>query len=251
MPRPSEGDREFLSRIEDIFAVSRNRNIAKFSHFLDERQAYLAKMYAQRQEQPYLFYGGYENAERVMLGVFPDYLPPSEEAFPLSPVTVTFRREDALSHRDFLGSLMALKIKREMVGDILPEPGRCVLFLGEAAAPLVFSELKKIGRVGVKLFPGIIGELPPGKTLVPVEGTVSSLRLDAVTAMVTGLSREKAQALIRSGEVTINYAAEQSVSAPLAPEDILRIRGYGKFLITGEMRTTKKDRIYLILQKYV
>ena len=247
----SEDDRLFLSRIEDLFAVSRNRNIAKFSHFLDERQTYLAQGLAARQPERYRFFGGYGDAQRMMLGVFPDYLEPDEDLFPFSAVTALFRKEDSLSHRDVLGALMSLRIKREAVGDLLVEPGRAVLFLEDSVAPLVLGEIQKIGRVGVKLFPGFQDPLPKGMRFLEITGTVASLRLDAVTSMATGQSREKSQTLIQSGAVSVNYMEQQNGSFPLKAGDVLRIRGYGKFLLGDQMRQTKKDRLFITWKKYV
>lgn len=74
---------------------------------------------------------------------------PSREKFPVASLTLTFRRQDTLSHRDFLGALMALGIERETLGDILVEEGRAVLFLKEEMVSFVEQNLEKVGSTGV------------------------------------------------------------------------------------------------------
>ncbi len=76
-----------------------------------------------------------------MAGFFPDYMEADAEAFPIAPLTLTYRKEDKLGHRDFLGSFMGLGIEREAVGDILIGEGRCVVFVREE--PVLFGQHKE------------------------------------------------------------------------------------------------------------
>ena len=86
-------------------------------------------------------YGGFPEAERKVAGFFPDYVEPDGlDMFPIMPLTAHFREQDKLSHRDFLGSLMGLRISRELVGDILVGNGMAVFFVLEKAAPVLLDE---------------------------------------------------------------------------------------------------------------
>ena len=85
------------------------------------------------------------------MGVFPDYMEPLDEEFPVTGLTVKFRRQDALSHRDFMGSFLAQGVVRASLGDILAEEGRAVLFVKTELAPHFLSQIDKIGRVGCRL----------------------------------------------------------------------------------------------------
>lgn len=80
-------------------------------------------------------------------GTYAEELPP-EDIFPVGAVTFSFRKSDTLTHRDILGALMSLEIKRELLGDILTAEGYAVVFVHENAIELV-SSVDKIGRVGV------------------------------------------------------------------------------------------------------
>lgn len=242
----------FSDRVEDLFSIAETRSIPKFSPFLDERQQALARQVAAKSRGNYLFYSGHPGeGDRLMLGVFPDYCEPDGELFPIVPITVHYRRQDTLSHRDFLGALMGLMIKREAIGDILVGEGLGVLFVTEPVAGVVLDELLKVGSCGVSCQRGLPEELPSAHQYQSMGGTVSSLRLDCVVALVTNLSREKASQLIRSGQVSKNAQPMDSISKEVEEGDKLSIRGYGKFLIGPAGAVTKKGRIHLECKKYI
>lgn len=198
-----------------------------------------------------LFWGGYPEAERKLLGLFPDYMEPDPSAFPLTPLTLFFRKEYSLSHRDFLGSFMALGVERDVVGDILVEEGRCVAFLREEMISYFCANLRKVGRVGVKLVPGAEEPLPVSKTFLELSGVVASQRLDAVVAFLCKLSRDKAARLIDSGLVLLNHREILSGSAHVSEGNVLSVRGHGKFVIDGFGPLTSKGRIVVKCKKYL
>ena len=113
------------ARLEDSIKLSRKRPC--FLGFLDEAQAaFCQERLSRRQDVAYLSWGGHEYAERVVLGFFPDYLEPAPEYFPITPLVLSYRKEDKLTHRDFLGSFMALGVERSVIGDIVVGEGQCV-----------------------------------------------------------------------------------------------------------------------------
>ena len=117
----SNDDKIMLSRFLDWTEMAEEKYITKYSAFLDERQCMLCeKVMASVKYENYLLWGGYEGAERKMLCVYPQYGDDDiKNSFPMTAVTFRFRNEDRLDHRDHLGSLMALGITRDSVGDIL------------------------------------------------------------------------------------------------------------------------------------
>ena len=186
------------------------------------------------------FYGGYENSERKVLCL--DYYD-DDPVYPISAMEFKFRQADKLTHRDFLGALMSLGIERETVGDILVEDGRCVVFVKTEIADYIKSQISKIGRAGVKVSDADVSSLPKGRGFDEKEYSVSSLRLDAVVAAATGLSREKTKSVILSGNVTHNYADCQNISQAVREKDTITVRGKGKYVINGVLGETKKHRI--------
>lgn len=244
----------FSKKMGDLFRLCEEKGSARFSTFLDERQRVIARAVASAKgregEESHLFFGGYEDAERTMLGVFPFYETPDGEAFPITPITCRYRVQDKLTHRDFLGALMGLSIKRETIGDILIGDGCGVIFTFSPIASIIVQELTKIGRVGVTCEVGLPPVLPAAHTLLPVEGTISSLRLDCLVSFLTNRSREQASALIKGGLVQVNAVVVDASSRLLEEGSKLSIRGEGKFLLQTVGGVTKKGRIHVTCMKY-
>jgi len=242
----------FFSKLDDLFETVERKCIPKFTMFLDEKQVFLAKAHLERRHfENWLLWGGYENATRKILGVFPDYIEPDGTHFPISPLTFRYREEDQLTHRDFLGSLMALQIKREAVGDILVSAGNCVLFVTDKVEPLLLNEVTKIGRTGVKIEQGITVPFSFEQRFQEITGTVASMRLDCMVSLLTGKSREKSCDMIKAGLVSLNHREVESNSASVEQGDILTVRGYGKAKVGDDLRRTKKDRCFVTLFKYI
>lgn len=155
--------------------------------------------------RPFLFFGGYEDAERTLLGVFPSYMEPDPAAFPILPLGFSYRREASLNHRDFLGTLLSLGVKRETVGDIVCGEGLTVAFVEEELAAHFASGVEKVGGEGVRIQCPYEGELPGGREFEERRDTVASPRLDAVLKVMIGTSREEAAHRIAAGMVSVNH----------------------------------------------
>lgn len=239
------------SRADDLIELSRIRRRPQFLGFLDERQVFLLTAYLDHVHcMDYRFYGGYDSAVRCFLGI--DYYgSPEPDAFPVTMVEFTFRRQDELSHRDFLGALMAFGIARECIGDILVSQGKAVVFLEQNIADFVLSQVQKIGRVGVKSKTVAELTLPVSEKFELLEGTVPSLRLDCITGLCTGLSRERTKALLVEKQVRLNYQICQNPSASVEENDKISIRGYGKFVLNTVGDFTKKGRRHVAIKHYI
>ncbi len=238
-----------------LFAKLRDcMNIAKrrphFLGFLDENEAAFCQEILKREPASCLFWGGYNGAERVIAGFFPDYLEPSVEAFPLKGLTFTFRREDKLGHRDFLGCFMGLGIKRDVIGDILIEEGRCVVFVREEMEKYLLNNVNKIGRVGVKATLGLQKPFPAIRKYFAMGGVIASDRLDCLIALLCHTSRERASRLITSGVVALNHQEVLELSARVNEGDIVSVRGHGKFIIDSLGPLTSKGRLTVKCRKY-
>ncbi len=131
-----------------------------------------------------------------------------KEQFPISTVALFYRKQDALTHRDILGSLMGLNIKRELIGEILTAEDFAVIFCTQTAQQIILSELERVGKAGIKKEQGYTGPLPKAYRLEYQSGTVSSFRLDCIVSLAINASREKSAGLIESGLVNLNFFEE-------------------------------------------
>lgn len=249
-PAPQEDDRLLLAHLDDMAELCLVRGRPVFSSFLDERQQQLAvsRLSASRSVE-LLLWGGFEGAERRCAGVFCSL--PEPETFDITAITAEYRKSESLTHRDFLGTIMSLGIKRESVGDILVEAGRCVFFVKNDISAYLLAQLDKAGGVGLRLSQGFSGELPAAHHFESVRATVASARLDCVVKALLGSSRETSAELIVSGRVTHGFIKQKSVSAPVQEGDRISVQGYGKFIIDSIGSPNRKGRLPLEARRYV
>lgn len=245
-------DSLLLARAEDAVRLCDKHSYPHFVGFVDERQrAVLSAALRNVKGATVLFWGGYEQAERTFFGAFPDFMQADTALFPLTPIECTYREEASLSHRDFLGTLLAAGVKREKIGDILCANGKTVLFVGEDVAPFLCEQITKVGGEGVTVLAGLSAPLQFSRTYKEIKMTVASPRLDNVVKALTGLSREKAASLIVGGFVSLCHLPCEAVAKTVSEGDVLSVRGYGRFRIESLGTVTKKGRIMLTAQKYL
>ncbi len=250
MNQNSDADQILLARISDMKQSAQQGYSCRKTAFLDEHQRAIAHSCVKKNDgYNYRFFGGHEDATRTRLVVASDYIECEDEVFEICPVTFTYRKQDDLTHRDFLGSLMALGIKREAVGDIVVLDGKTVVFVSDKVLTLVL-EITKVGRIGVLATKGIPTDFAVKQEFDEISGSVSSLRLDCVVAFACRLSREKASALIKGATVFLNHIEQLSISKNVSPGDVFSVRGYGKFMLTEEITQTKKGRYFIRINKF-
>ena len=234
VPARNDEERYLMRHIEDLADAAFSRGIARYSAFLSDREQDLARAALGRAgvRDGWRFDGGWPEAERRVL---------PGAALP--------------AHKDYLGSLMGLALKREALGDILlpaDAPGTAYVFALEPAAKLICRELCQAGRIEVStrlLEPEEIPAFPaPERQLLTA--TVSSLRLDAVLSAMLHVSRGTAAELIEAGRVEINHLPVEKPHAPVYEQDVFTVRGKGRFRLTALPGKSKKDRSIIEFFQY-
>ena len=161
-----------------------------YSSFLDEHECVVAEKWCGGLSSDFgwILNGGFADARRKMLAVYPIYCSlPDEDDFPMKCLTFTYRKEDKLTHRDFLGSFMGQRLKREVIGDIIVSEGETQTFVTEVAAKAILDSVTKIGRVGVKITDDVDFRLDAEQKYKEISGTVASLRLDCIVSLAANL----------------------------------------------------------------
>ena len=246
----SEGSDQLLySRIDDTVHLCEKRGVPCFLGFLDLREQVTTKDYLANKRLNWALYGGYDDAERRLLAIYPDYYEPLAEDYPLCAVGFRYRAVREITHRDVLGTLMAAGIRRDKIGDILCGDGLSVVFLREEIADFVREQIDRIGGEGVTVISEYTGALPVSHTYQELKDTIASPRLDAVVKSLLRISREKAAELIRLGSVSVNHRPVESVSLTLSAPCTVSVRGYGRFLLDEIGPPTKKGRLLLSARK--
>lgn len=242
----------FCSNIHNMTILAEKRWEPRFSTFLDDRLRQMAEEVLRHDRcKNFLFFGGSPDCERVMLGVFPENMEPAKEMFPIAALKLAVKEGQDLSHRDYLGSLMGLQLKREAIGDIVVMEDGAAVFLQDSLASFVRSNLDRIGRRRVSVEELPFEEVQIKREYRPISGSVSSLRLDCIVALLAGKSRTGASELIRAGLVKRNGLEEFQLSRLCEAGDVLTIRGKGKFILGQDFQKTRKDRIYITANQLI
>lgn len=175
------------------------------------------------------------------------------EQIPISAIKITGSGFKTLSHRDFMGSLLSLGVERNMLGDIIVQSeSEALVFAMESIVPFILSELEKIGRDGVRcsripLSPTEEAE----RTYEEMTVLVSSMRLDGIVNQLTGEGRSASAEYIEKGLVDHNYFTASNVSAEVKEDDVISVRGFGKFIIGRADGNTRSGRVRLKCRKYI
>lgn len=240
-----------LPRVTDLFNQCKKQCVPKFSAFLDGgAQAAISDNAYPPYDLDIEFFGGYDGAERKMLGVFPEW--EEDRSFPISVIKAESKYIEGLSHRDFLGALMSQGVDRGKTGDILIGGNAAYIFVCTDIASYFTNNISKIGNRGVKLTICSVGEceLPVPKT-ENKKAVCASSRLDAVLAPLCGISRSASSKLISSGGVKVNHREILNVSYSVKPGDLLSVRGYGRFLFVSFDGETGGGRVHITAKKYI
>ena len=252
-------DKLLLSRIDDKIRESERTYDTSFLGFLTPGEKAYAQRYLTGKSAAFCFDGGYRDAERTLLLIKPDNdAIPFRDAgeFLIALRISSFLEGKALGHRDYLGSLIGLGLKREAVGDILPyTDGKmqyCDVLLLKSVGDAVSGSLERIGRSGVR-----VEEIQkeylhvPEKSLREIRDTVASARLDAVVSSGFSVGRNEAKELCQKGLVALNYETVEVPDARVGEGDVISARGYGKIKLAEVGGETKKGRIRIVIHKYV
>ena len=227
------------------------KGIARYTRFLDPVQEAEARQIACDCGAVFASWGGYEQAERK-IGCF---LPWGEEAlrvnFPL--VTLHSRYSSkfcSLSHRDLLGSFMALGLTRDSIGDIIIVDSDIYLFVVEQVADFILQGMTSAGKAALH-FKRVEGEVSvPEPQGTAFHDTLSSMRLDAVLAGAYRLSRTESSALIRGGLVKLNHIPCERADAAVEEGALLSVRGKGRVRLQSIEGLTRKQRIGVTFFRY-
>ena len=244
-------------RVRDLADQAMRNDYVTHTGFLSLSEQSMAVPETEKAGVRACFYGGHEEADRKVLYFLPSYM--DEETLTRQEASgegfiaclrirvrgARFTKE--IGHRDCLGALMHLGIGRDQIGDILlTREGDCAfVYVLAPVAEHIIRDLVTVGRAHVD-----IDRVPPAACTVrpvmtPVSGSIASVRIDSLVAMVFHISRSAAQDLVASEEVFADGRTITSASYVPAQGCRISVRGHGKFIFEGEEKKTRKGRIFV------
>lgn len=246
-------EQQIFKRITELANLCNNRQIPVYTDFLNlnEQDIYISTL---KDIPPvsHMAMGGYNLAERKIV----EFKPYSD--FPSFCPIVTLKIEpkkskfsDKLIHRDYLGAVLNLGINRNKTGDIIVTEDCAYLFCMDSISEFIMDNLTKIKNTSITV--SQTTDIPEDyePAFKEIKGTVSSLRLDSIIAMATQSSRTSNVRMIEEGLVFVNGKRITSNSFNLKENDLVSVRGIGKFRFKKAVTETKKGRILIIIDRFI
>ena len=194
----------------------------------------------------YSFDGMSEQSERKIVSIYPDYLEESCQDILVCLKITGNTLFSKLSHRDYLGSILGLGLRREKIGDIFVVQDGAYIVCLQSVADYICFHLEKVKNVSVKVNRVEKDEIElPKQEKRECEFVVSSIRLDSIVAGMFHLSRNDAKSLVQKELVSVDYEVISNPSKILEPPSVISVRGFGKGTFEKVLYQTKKDRYKL------
>lgn len=245
-------DKQLVARVLDCGQIASSNQVVKYTDFLDPfHRDFVRPLLSNFFGIRYLEEGGYAGAELKRLIVFPDYYRSDDIELPIAVLAISLSDPSRiLSHRDYLGAIVGLGLRRSVVGDIIAYAGGAQVVVAREISPVL------LGLAEVNKFKAVVAEIPPYQLKVEeqpqrtINSTVASVRLDAVLSSGLGIGRGKAVDLIKADKVKVNWRHIGQPGFQLSAGDVLSIRGKGRLELADVGVETKKGRTRITLKKY-
>ena len=247
-----EKDQGLKNRFKELALKSYNQGIFTFTEFLGlAEQDVFNQIESELRYVGYKIFGGTDDGERVIvrfgneeeLGYSVDY---PIKCLVIRPLMQKFAED--LTHRDFLGALMNLGIKREKLGDIIIHENEGYLFCLEQIADYIVDNLTRVKHTSVTVEiennSEKISHLYKDDYKCQII-LVDSKRLDAIIAKTYKISRTSSLNLFVAGKVYVNGRQCTSNSQLIKNGDIISVRGKGRIKYMGNEGVSKKGRTRL------
>lgn len=242
---------DIIKTLENAAKLAGEKGLVRFTKFLDPAEAATASALARSYGAGFSCWGGFEQAERGVGCFFPLREEVSKEEYPVVCLHSRYSsRFCSVSHRDLLGSFMALGLTRSCIGDIIIVDADIYLFAHAQTADFIAQSMTSAGKTPLAF--RVLDVVPP---MPEPEGTrfssvVSSLRLDGVLAAAYKLSRSEAAELIRAGMVKVNHLVCERIDFPVKEDTLLSLRGKGRVRLVSVDGLTRKQRIGITFFRY-
>ncbi len=253
-------DKICLSQVLDKIEFSKTRDKIEFTDFLDMYQVSLVQNFLRKIKfESYQLYGGYEEAERKILLIYPEKYDEKmleknyHKILKIVRIDLPDEERGKYSHRNYLGGIVKLGLKREKVGDIIVHDQGADIITLDDFADILKQQLPSLTRFeNSKIELKEIQDLAKREIKVEqVKIIVPSLRLDNFVSDLARTSRSKASQIIDQERVFVNGQNETKASKQLKLNDVITIRGKGRFVIHEFAGTTRSGRMVVIVEKYV
>jgi len=233
--------------INDLIKVAIDKDYV-LTKFLDEHES--SKLYNTKEKDLSIYmFGGFDGAERTRAIIQnKDYSNPTNDDFEIALLKVSLPKDSKVQHRNVLGTLMSLGIKREVVGDILIDDNFIYIYITKEMVNFIKTNLTSINHFNITVEECDLNNLNIKSNTKQIEVNVSSLRIDLIISKVCNINRQMSKELVEKGKVFVNHIECLNSSYTLKENDLLSVRGFGRIKYIGKIRTTKKEKLVILLE---
>lgn len=233
-----KGDEIFVKKILDYRTQALDHQRMILTPFLNPHEQDIVEKVIGHELQVKKF-GGLYQAENQRMIICPDFYDIVDDDFEIVVVEVIYNRQfGKLQHKDVLGALMNLGIKRECIGDIY-DGERLFFTCTRQTFPFIQNQLKQIKKSKVH-FQETNERIEIAHDYITKTFFVSSMRLDKIIATMFKVSRQNASESIRAGFVKVNHKVVEEVSFLCHNNDIISFKRHGRVKVVDEQRQTKQ-----------
>lgn len=221
--------------------------------FLDLSQKDKVISLLNREKVKYELYYPNEYCEKGIIFFLPDYAEKVEYDNYISCIKIVAKDMNKLKHKDFMGSIYAMGIKNDFIGDIFVTVNAAYVYILKEVENFLLDNLFKVGNQEVELSIIDLNSLESKELKVEyIEKTyiIPSRRIDALLSEVYNLSRKETKEKIVAGDLYVNAAECINPSIEFYEGDIVSFRRCGKLKVGQEIRTTKSGNICINIYRY-
>lgn len=173
-------------------------------------------------------------------------------SFPIDLLKVTSNTKfNNIGHRDYLGALMALGIKREKIGDLVLSNGVCYFPVCSELSDYIITNLNSVGKCPCcAVIAEKDSEIEIENNFSLCSINVASMRIDSIVAKLCNISRATAQEEIKSGKVQVDYEICK-IDKIVSDDVLITIRGFGKYKVVENVGFTKSGKCKVSVKKYI
>ena len=253
-------DKSCLSQILDKIDFSKSREKIETTDFLDMYQVSLVENFLRKiQFENYKLYGGYKDAERKIVIIYPERYDENmlkknyNKILKVIRVSLPEGDKGKYTHRNYLGGIVKLGLNREKVGDILVSDEGADIITVENFENILKEQLPSLTRFeNCNITIENIENLKKREVKVEeIKIIVPSLRLDNIVSDLARTSRSKAVQIMAQERVFVNGQNETKPSKQVKLNDIITIRGKGRFVVKEFAGSTRSGRTVLLIEKYI
>lgn len=242
-----------INRLKDLANIAYEKNIYTYSDFLNINELSILNQIKETLPPVTLsITGGNTYAERKIAVFSPEEIY-YQETIPIAVLSIAplnSKFAQPLTHRDFLGAILNLGIKRNKIGDIFVKENHAYIYCKEDISKYIIDNLFKIKRTTVSVQMSQNETLNVTPNFKEITGTISNIRLDSLIATAFQTARNSIINYIHEGKVFINGKLTTSNGAAVKAGDIISVRGKGRFVFEGVIKETKKGRNLIKINIY-